>query len=329
MVNPDSSVSPASKPLQKIVSGGQTGADLAALDAAMECAFPYGGWIPKGRKNEDGDSNGIPSRYQHLREMASSDYEDRTEQNVVDSDGTAILFHEDLTGGTLKTAEFAAQHSKPILSINLDQHSEQCALEKLRDFVNSKEIATLNVAGPRRSEDRLIYEKTHRIIHALLAEQKPDAAENSSEFWLGLRAETLANFRHWDQIRWLIPSWYTTLAVLFAGFGMKRDMISTDAVRITAIIMAIFGVVSLFLELRLIRYHNTALRDWESLLAGSQLSARLRHILKTELPFAFELRAFPWPATVWFILLLIILMSVFFLLAVEPGFIDAFYPDRK
>ncbi len=82
--------------LKKIISGGQTGADQAALDAAIKLGIPHGGWIPKGRSTENGK---LPDKYK-LKEMPTKSYPNRTEQNVIDSDGTLIITHGKLTGGS-------------------------------------------------------------------------------------------------------------------------------------------------------------------------------------------------------------------------------------
>ena len=73
--------------IEKIVSGGQTGADRAGLETTIELDIPHGGWIPKGRKTEGG---GFPEKY-HLKEMPTGGYAARTEQNVPDSDGTLSI----------------------------------------------------------------------------------------------------------------------------------------------------------------------------------------------------------------------------------------------
>jgi hypothetical protein len=136
--------------IEKIVSGGQTGADRAALDWAISRGIPHGGWCPKGRLAEDGT---IPGRY-ILQEMPTKDYPRRTEQNVIDSDGTVILTIQPLlTGGSMETAEFGVKHHKPLLHL----HSHEAdAAKKLADFVTQHQIKTLNVAGPRASGEPTI-----------------------------------------------------------------------------------------------------------------------------------------------------------------------------
>ena len=94
---------------EKIISGGQTGADQGALDAALELEHPCGGWCPKGRKSEAGR---IPDRYP-VKEHSSPEYPVRTEANVLDSDGTLIFTHGEPTGGTKLTVELARKYAKP------------------------------------------------------------------------------------------------------------------------------------------------------------------------------------------------------------------------
>jgi hypothetical protein len=99
--------------LTKIISGGQTGADQAGLEVAIKLNIPHGGWIPKGRLTENGP---LPDKY-NLQEMPGKSYPKRTEQDVMDSDGTVIFSHGKLTGGSALTAQLAEKHSKPILHL--------------------------------------------------------------------------------------------------------------------------------------------------------------------------------------------------------------------
>jgi hypothetical protein len=130
-----------------IISGGQTGADRAALDFAMQHGFPHGGWCPAGRLAEDGC---IAARYQ-LRETPGSVYEQRTEWNVRDSDGTVIVSRDArLYGGSLLTAEFARRLRKPLLHLHAGNPLEPAG-KQLRRFIAQHAIRVLNVAGPRAS----------------------------------------------------------------------------------------------------------------------------------------------------------------------------------
>lgn len=133
----------------RIVSGGQTGADRAALDWAMARGIPHGGWCPRGRRAEDGT---IPPRYR-LTETPSGRYVQRTEWNVRDSDGTVILsLAPALTGGSQRTAELARRHGRPWLHLARDAGTPDPG-QQLRRFVQEHEIRVLNVAGPRASTE--------------------------------------------------------------------------------------------------------------------------------------------------------------------------------
>jgi hypothetical protein len=99
----------------KIISGGQTGVDRSALDAALTLNIPCGGWCPNGGKAEDGP---IPPHFP-LQETPSSDYRVRTEKNVTDSDGTLILTHGPVTGATAYTVTLAKKHKKPYFILDL------------------------------------------------------------------------------------------------------------------------------------------------------------------------------------------------------------------
>ena len=103
--------------IERIVSGGQTGCDRAAFDAALELGIPLGGWVPRGRLDEDGV---IPVRYPNLREAESADPAVRTECNVRDSDATLLISHGPLVGGSALTARLADQMGRPHLHLDLD-----------------------------------------------------------------------------------------------------------------------------------------------------------------------------------------------------------------
>jgi putative molybdenum carrier protein len=146
--------------LVRIVSGGQTGADRAALDWAIARGIPHGGWCPRGRRAEDGT---IPDRYR-LTETPSDSYVQRTEWNVRDSDGTVILgLAEMLTGGSRRTAELARQYGRPWLHLARDAPARDAGRE-LREFVQERGIRVLNVAGPRASTEPAVGEFVRAIL---------------------------------------------------------------------------------------------------------------------------------------------------------------------
>jgi predicted Rossmann fold nucleotide-binding protein DprA/Smf involved in DNA uptake len=136
---------------KRIISGGQTGVDRAALDWAISRNIEHGGWCPRGRIAEDGH---IPSVYQ-LRELASSQYVDRTKQNIADSDATLVLYGRMLEGGTLLTFRQATRTGKPVFKVRL--FGARPTL-KLRDWLNEIAPKSLNIAGPRASNHPKIYD---------------------------------------------------------------------------------------------------------------------------------------------------------------------------
>lgn len=147
--------------VQKVVSGGQTGVDRAALDVALELGLPCGGWCPKGRKAEDGR---IAPQYP-LNETPSEVYEQRTEWNVRDSDGTLVLTWGRPTEGTAFTIEMARRLGKPCLVIDL---AAQTSLPPVCTWARDHGIRTLNVAGPRESKSPGIHAHAHEFLRRIL-----------------------------------------------------------------------------------------------------------------------------------------------------------------
>ena len=144
----------------KIISGGQTGADRAALDAAIERGIPHGGWLPKGRITEDGPLG----RDYCLQELDSCRYRDRTEKNVKESDGTLIVSYGPLTGGSALTEALAVRYNRPCLHLNMEYFSLDDAVAAVEQWLKRTVVKTLNVAGPRASSDERIYETVRKII---------------------------------------------------------------------------------------------------------------------------------------------------------------------
>jgi hypothetical protein len=156
----------ASAGITRIVSGGQTGVDRAALDFAMRHDIDHGGWVPKGRKAEDGT---LPPRYM-VRETRTASYGERTRKNVADSDGTLILFQGRLSGGTALTHACALKARKPVLLADISGTPLPDTAAAVRSWLSSNKITTLNVAGPRESQAPGIYDKTLALLEGILTD---------------------------------------------------------------------------------------------------------------------------------------------------------------
>jgi hypothetical protein len=149
--------------LRKIVSGGQTGVDRAALDWALASGVPCGGWCPLGRWAEDGP---IDMRYP-LRETPGADPAQRTEWNIRDSDGTLIVtLARRMSGGTLLTAGLARRLARPLLHLAKADSPAAEQAESLRQFIGQHEIRVLNVAGPRESGEPGVGEFVAGLLEA-------------------------------------------------------------------------------------------------------------------------------------------------------------------
>jgi hypothetical protein len=145
--------------LSTVISGGQTGADRAALDAGLEAAFPIGGSCPVGRMAEDG-----PISHTYTLTEIGGGYRQRTKQNVVDSDGTVIFYESYVSGGTETTVLFCIRQGKPYKLIDIETVEPEWAAELLIDFVDEFSVAILNVAGPRSSSCSKIYGYVKRVV---------------------------------------------------------------------------------------------------------------------------------------------------------------------
>lgn len=152
----------------KIVSGGQTGADRAALDFALENGIATNGYVPKGRVAEDGE---ISPKYPNLIETVSPDPEERTRLNVRSADATLILSHGNLSGGSKLAESFAIEHNKPVLHVDFLKQPLDDAVETSLKWIDSTDCRVLNIAGPRLSEDAEIYEAVKNFLRLLWADE--------------------------------------------------------------------------------------------------------------------------------------------------------------
>lgn len=148
--------------VQKIISGGQTGVDRGALDAAIELSMEHGGWCPLGRLAEDGF---IPTRYA-LRQTEVSQYSVRTARNLLEADGTLIMFRRELTGGTDLTRHLCRRHGRPMYLVDLEKPVDFSAIHQ---WLEQHCIRVLNVAGPRESTCPGIAAEAKRLLMQLFA----------------------------------------------------------------------------------------------------------------------------------------------------------------
>lgn len=158
--------------IERIVSGGQTGVDRAALDVALEAGIRCGGWCPLGRRAEDGR---IPDRYP-LTETSERDYSVRTERNIIDADGTLIISGGPLTGGTALTRSLARRLGSPLFIVDLREYESAkpnllgtSMLDQLEQWLLENRIRTLNVAGPRESQQPGIHSRASQLLQQLLS----------------------------------------------------------------------------------------------------------------------------------------------------------------
>jgi Circularly permutated YpsA SLOG family len=148
----------------KIISGGQTGVDRAALDVALNHGIAAGGWCPAGRLDEFGR---IPDQYP-VRELEDGGFAERTLRNVKDSDGTVVIYAGKLSGGTEQTVRFCVEQRRPHQLIDAPKTSAEGAAKLIADFVRNNRIEILNVAGPRQSEWGEGYDYASQALEAFL-----------------------------------------------------------------------------------------------------------------------------------------------------------------
>jgi len=149
--------------ITKIVSGGQSGADIGGLDAAIHCDLPHGGWCPKGRRQEKGGV--IPDKYM-LTEMPSRDWAPRTEANVVDSSCTLVCCSGEPTGGSALTVKLAKKHGKPVVAVDLDRPRQE-VVDAIVEWLKAEcpdKCVVLNVAGSRESKSPGIGAETMQVM---------------------------------------------------------------------------------------------------------------------------------------------------------------------
>jgi len=150
----------------KIISGGQTGVDRAALDVALKHGIESGGWCPAGRLDEFGR---IPDHYP-VQELKAGGFTERTSQNVNDSDGTVVIYYGRIDGGTEQTVRFCVDLKRPHQLIDASKVSSEDAAKLITDFVHHNNVGVLNLAGPRQSEWPEGYDYASRTLELVFVE---------------------------------------------------------------------------------------------------------------------------------------------------------------
>ncbi len=161
----------------RIISGGQTGVDRAALDVALKHGIPCGGWCPAGRLDEFGR---IPDRYP-VEELEQGGFTERTLQNVKDSDGTVIIYLSNLSGGSAQTLHFCIPQKRPHQLIDAAAIFIEDAAKLILDFIRKHEIEILNVAGPRQSEWPGGYDYAFRVLDIFLMSNDSSTSKSRIE----------------------------------------------------------------------------------------------------------------------------------------------------
>jgi hypothetical protein len=153
--------------LKKIMSGGQTGADRGALEAAKGLEFPYGGWVPLGRRAEDGK---VPAEFDQLTEHENPDYNPRTRDNVRDSDGTLIVCPHPMTPGSKVTLRFCREQEKVVMVRDAAKvlDDPEAVAREVWAWIQLHKIETLNVAGTRESKCKGLQEEVACLVGNLI-----------------------------------------------------------------------------------------------------------------------------------------------------------------
>jgi hypothetical protein len=294
----------------KIVSGGQTGVDRAALDAAIDSGLPHGGWVPLGRIAE---KEIIPPNYV-LQETPTTDSTIRTEWNIRDSDATLIFAYGELLHGTKLTWELANVLGKPVLMIDLRSTSEDEAVIRVSKWLSFIQPQTLNVAGSRASENSEIYSMVYSallLVFASVSIRSPNQRDpHEFEVIKSRYEQALENFRHWDQIRWLVPAWFSTIAAAFTA--LSKDL-SFPLIVIGNVGLIIFAAICLLLMFNLIRYHNKEVCGFTDLIEKSSLSSFERTTLLINLPFELRGKKLFLTATIYFVIFMILVTALLFI----------------
>jgi hypothetical protein len=302
--------------LRRVVSGGQTGVDRAALDAARLFGVEIGGWAPAALWAEDGH---VPSFYPLVpvpeREWQAS-VEARTVANVRDAHATLVIHTGAPSPGTELTVDAARKSGKPLrevrVTLPMSPGEIGSAGADIAQWIETVPGTTLNVGGPRESEAPLYWPARECLHHAFAILHARGLLGSGAESDVAtarfLRGEFLEVFRHWDIIRWQGPAWMsgivTIAASLIAGSAPAAwaDRVASPVFAGLAGLLMAFGGVCVVLQSNLIVYHRRLQADLRTQLETLRLPADQRPALRSEMPFSFRGRRFWATASAWLLL---------------------------
>jgi hypothetical protein len=159
---------------KKIISGGQPGAEKAALDAALKLGVPHSGWAYKGRKTEEGH---LPEQYK-VKETIDKSFSSRIEKNVLDAAGVVIFSYGKLIIGLKMVEELASKHKRPCLHVDLNESPRNIAAATIRAWMTKNETEVVYFTGQKPVEDSDIYSEVIRIIEGV---QRMDTEDSEAQ----------------------------------------------------------------------------------------------------------------------------------------------------
>lgn len=286
----------------RLISGGQTGVDRAALDVARTLGLPYGGSVPKGRSAADG---AIPLHYENLVETLSDDSKERTKKNVLDADGTLLITQGTPAGGSALTREYAVQHQKPLLPIDLNIIDVDIAVQNIVNWLRAIQCQTINIAGPRSSEVPGIYNDAYYLLLQVFANiTAENHASNNvlrKEIFFQIYEQFNNNFRHWDSIRWtvsvgLLAFIATALAAVTALPQIGRHLVVKIEIGIL-----LTSLLWSYLLCNLVFYHRRSFAKLEAMARQLSVRQELYNCIIRDLPFDFKIPGLFRTASFWFL----------------------------
>jgi putative molybdenum carrier protein len=303
--------------LRRVVSGGQTGVDRAALDTALLFGVEVGGWAPAARWAEDGH---VPPFYPLVpvpeRDWQAS-LQARTLANVRDAHATLVIHTGAPSPGTELTVDAARTSGKPIREVRVtlppSPGEVSSAGEDIAQWIETVPGTILNVAGPRESEAPLYWPARECLHHAFAILRtrgllRPGGGDSDVETARFLRGEFVELFRHWDTIRWQGPAWLSGIVTIAASVmaGSESagwaDRVASPVFAGLACLLMAFGAVCVVLQTNLIVYHRRLQADLRVRLDALPLPAEQRPALRSEMPFSFQGRRFWATASAWLLL---------------------------